>query len=795
MGEVYRADDLRLGQTVALKFLPEGPRTEDVLTRFHQEVRLAREVSHPNVCRVFDIGEVNGRPFISMEYIDGENLASLLHRIGRLPTEKGLEIARELLAGIAAIHQQGLVHRDVKPANIMLDGRGRVRITDFGLAALAGKQGDFAGTPAYMAPEQIVGQLVTLKTDIYAVGLVLYEVFTGKRPFDAIPGRNPTRSDLMPPSEIVNGIHPAIERMILQCLEKDASKRPGSALQLAKALPGGGVLAATLAAGETPSPDTVAAAGEEGTLCPRTAWILLLVTLASICASVWFAAYATDLGLAPIQSTPEELEIRAKDIIKNSKYAIDPSDSAFWFQRDEDYLNYRALHEQSTVWLRSLARAEFTPILFSYRQSPKPLVPLNGDYNVKEADPPLGTPGMASIVLSSSGKLRQFLVFPPEADASSGPLSKPDWRFLFGSAGLNPDNFTEAPARRVPPVAFDERTEWHTPTTTGTSDAQISHVVGASYRGQPVYFEVVGRWTQESAATSGASTSPTSEPNRAETIFVNSLTVILILGLLTSGVVFARRNIRKGRGDRRGAFVLFALTYLMTMAMWLLLGHFVADLSSEYLMFLRASGESLMMASFVWLSYVTVEPYVRRHWPSILVSWARLTSGKVRDRIVGRDLLAGMAIGGAVAALNQFVSTLPYWFNISNATPWALNLNFLNDLRHFGGAITYLMQQSVLRALFCVALLFAIRLILRRDGLAVTITGMLVTLATLSPGTGNIPIDLPTTAIQTALLLFALVRYGLLALAASELTLLILTFAPIGTGFSHWYSERDFFWS
>jgi serine/threonine-protein kinase len=792
MGEVYRADDLRLGQTVALKFLPEGTETKNLLTRFHQEVRLAREVSHPNVCRVFDIGEANGRPFICMEYIDGEDLALLLNRIGRLPAEKALDIARELLAGIAAIHHHGLVHRDLKPANIMLDGRGKVRITDFGLAVLAGEQGQRAGTPAYMAPEQIAGKEVTSRTDIFAVGLVLYELFTGKNAFDASLDPSAKRSSPVPPSQLVEGVDPTVERMILQCIEKDPAKRPASALQLSRALPGGGVLAATLAAGETPSPATVAAAGEEeGTLRPQTAWILLLVTLASICASVWSAAYGTDLGLAPIQSTPEELEIRAKDIIKNSNYTIDPSDSAFWFQRDEDYLNYRALHEQSTVWLRSLARADFTPILFSYRQSPKPLVPLNGDYNVKEEDPPLGTPGMASIVLSTSGKLRKFLVFPPGADASSSPISKPDWRFLFGAAGLSPDNFTEANARRVPPVAFDERTEWHTATTAGTSDAQISHVVGASYRGQPVYFEVVGSWTQESAATSGASTSPTSEPNRAEAIFINSLTVILILGLFTGGVVFARRNIRRGRGDRRGAFVLFALTYLMTMFMWLLLGHFVADLSSEYLMFLRASGESLMMASFVWLSYMTVEPYVRRHWPSFLVSWARLTSGKVRDRIVGRDLLAGMAMGGAVAALNQLTSALPYWIDISNDTPWNLNLHFLTDLRHFTGAITYVMQQSVLRALFLVALLFAVRLIVRRDGPAVIITGILGTLLTLSPG--NVAFDLPITAIQTALLLFALVRYGLLALAASQLTLQILCSAPIGTGFSHWYSERGLF--
>ena len=126
MGEVYRADDLKLGQPVALKFLPESAaRNPDRLARFHSEVRIARQVSHPNVCRVYDIGEIDGAAFLSMEYVDGEDLGSLLRRIGRLPGDKALEIARKLCAGLAAAHDKGVLHRDLKPANIMLDGAAR----------------------------------------------------------------------------------------------------------------------------------------------------------------------------------------------------------------------------------------------------------------------------------------------------------------------------------------------------------------------------------------------------------------------------------------------------------------------------------------------------------------------------------------------------------------------------------------------------------------------------------------------------------------------------------------------
>jgi Serine/threonine protein kinase len=189
MGEVYRAEDLKLDEDVALKLLPEKLVQDGAaLARFHREVRIARDISHPNVCRVFDIGEANGVPFISMEYIDGEDLATLLRKIGRLPQDKAIEISRQLCAGIAAAHDHGVLHRDLKPSNIMLDGRGKVRIMDFGLAGVAADiqtSEISSGTPAYMAPEQLAGKEVSIQSDIYSLGLVLYEVFTGKRAFEA----------------------------------------------------------------------------------------------------------------------------------------------------------------------------------------------------------------------------------------------------------------------------------------------------------------------------------------------------------------------------------------------------------------------------------------------------------------------------------------------------------------------------------------------------------------------------------------------------------------------------------
>ena len=179
MGEVYRADDLTLGQPVALKFLSGDEPT--LAARLRDETRTARQVSHPNVCRVHDVSEWDGRPFVSMEYVDGEDLASLLRRIGRLPADKAVEIVRQVCAGLAAAHDRGVLHRDLKPANVMLDGRGKVRITDFGLASFVDddRSGEIAGTPAYMAPEQLVGGRLSPQTDLYAVGLLLFELLAG----------------------------------------------------------------------------------------------------------------------------------------------------------------------------------------------------------------------------------------------------------------------------------------------------------------------------------------------------------------------------------------------------------------------------------------------------------------------------------------------------------------------------------------------------------------------------------------------------------------------------------------
>lgn len=241
MGAVYLADDLRLGQSVALKFLPPAfSRDSRQLAQFHNEVRVARQITHPNVCRVYDIGDIDGQLFLSMEYIDGEDLAAVLRRRGPFLESDAVELTRQICAGLAAVHARGVLHRDLKPANIMINKAGQAQLMDFGIASAGTVDNIREGTPAYMAPEQLLGQDVAVQSDVYALGLVMHEIFTGRRVFEAT-----TVDDLIShhsnpapgvAARLDGAVNPRLQQAILQCLERDPSRRPASAQAVAAML-------------------------------------------------------------------------------------------------------------------------------------------------------------------------------------------------------------------------------------------------------------------------------------------------------------------------------------------------------------------------------------------------------------------------------------------------------------------------------------------------------------------------------------------------------------------------------
>jgi hypothetical protein len=790
MGEVYRADDLTLGQPVALKFLPdEAARDQGLLERFKNEVRIARRVSHPNVCRVYDVGDVEGHTFFTMEYVDGEDLASLLRRIGRLPEDKALDIARQLCAGLAAAHAKGVLHRDLKPANIMLDGRGQVVVTDFGLAGVADQiQGAEvrSGTPAYMAPEQLAGKEVSTRSDIYSLGLVLYEVFTGKRAFAANTSgdgdRTPSR-----PSSVVKDLHPVIERVILRCLENEPSARPANVFSVAAALPGGDPLAAALAAGETPSPQLVAASGESAGLRPRSAVICLAGVLLGLAMVAYFSIHYSALEKMGLEQTPEVLTQKSHEIIARLGYVGRPADSAFGLDYDGDFQDYVEKNDKPPNWDEVLA-ARPSLLQYWYRQSPAALVASDFRDNlltpgiVTKSDPPTVLSGMITLALDAQGRLTYFQAIPPqkqplqkeeEKKEAAAALAAPfDWNILFTAAGLDPTKLQPAQPTWTSLADADTRMAW---TGTWPGTARPLRVEAAAFQSKPVFFSLIGDWTKPERMKS---TEKKSIGERAGKI----IGLFVLCTLLVGSVLLARRNYRQGRGDRSGALRLATVMFLLAMGLWLCRCHF-ASIGDALGLFILAVSTALFTSGVTWTMYLAVEPWVRRHWPKTIISWSRLLSGQVRDPLVGRDILFGVALGVIWILIFQ-IRYIPMMR--MGAAPTLGSTNALMGGREALGAWLYQWPQSIQTTLAFFFLLFGLKVLLRKEWIA----GIaLVAIFALPRGLSStfMAVEIPAQILVYAIAVVIVLRFGFVPLVCAVFTINLMANVPFSADLSAWY--------
>jgi len=681
MGSVYRAEDQVLRQEVALKFLAAATASDPRGVRsLRDEVKIARKVTHHNVCRVYDIGDVGGRPFISMEYVDGEDLAVLLRRIGRLPQDKAIQIARQLCAGLRAAHAQSVLHRDLKPANVMLDGKGNARITDFGIAAAAEAGGDggrIVGSPAYMAPELFDGAQTSVRSDIYSLGLVLYELFTGRVLFQAksiTELLDQHERPIVPPRDIVGDIDPAVEEVILRCLSPDPGQRPASALAVLAALPGGDPLAESLAAGETPSPELVAAAGGSGRLMPRTAWGLAAFVLAGLLLLAWWDTDVKLLYRTPLPKPGAVLADYAQAHVRSLGYTVEGAHAAYGFRISRDYLLEIFRRDPSQAsWDRRLGFERPTPIDFWYRQVPAgaALVASNIKGRVSWEDPPLTVPGSIQVRLDSTGRLVEMLAKPgPQlgsshpgldgsstVEATSNHAAAPDWSLLFQAAGLEIGQFQQVQPRRIPDTFATTRAAWE---GRYPEEPRLPvRIEAAAAGGQLVAFHAEADTWRDHASR------PVQPRQRDHTwrYGAHILLIVISIGL-------AWECARNRRVDFTGAFRFGLTVFLMVVGFTVLTGHQGADWSGMGGLMIKGMMHGLAVAMNLSIYYIAIEPHVRRIWPETLISWARLWAGGGRDPLVGHSVLVGIAIAVLVAVVWDVQWLSPKW--LGHPTPGPL---------------------------------------------------------------------------------------------------------------------------
>ncbi|MBN8597281.1 MAG: protein kinase [Planctomycetes bacterium] len=843
MGEVYRADDLKLGTSVALKFLPDSFVADPLkLDRFRSEVRLTREISHPNVCRVYDFGEIDNASghhvFLSMEYVDGEDLSILLKRIGRLPEDKAVQIARQVCSGLHAAHELGVIHRDLKPANIMLDGRGNARIMDFGVAGVLSDlvaKGDVAsGTPAYMAPEQLARQGVSKRSDIYSLGLVLYELFTGHPAFQVESmqqlrasresGTRPTN-----PSDHVKTLDPVVETVILRCLEVDPAKRPGSAIAVAAALPGGDPLAAALAAGETPSPELVALAGAEGSIPARLAWSLVAVVVCMVGALGFIQDRYGIHRIAPFEYPTDAMAVRARDMLRK----LDP-DAPTMFEAFGYNADRASISASAKIGGFSKLNERFPPaIYFWLRAEPQWIRPIAlGQLFISPDSPSRELPESAYIALSSSGDLIRFERRAPELgfrgilndlDSNAKPPSPPlppNWAPFFEAAGLDIAKFSPATPTIAHRVSADTRYAWRG-AYPDRPDVPVQ-IEAASLDGYPVSFRTKSLWRLGAVAQPAAPEDPASpssadpdEETRAPATASNEaarneraassttspratpqsparfsipeilggiVNIVLTVGIISAGVL-GWKNTRSNRGDRRGAFVLGVFIGGLTLIS-LAIGRHTIRHMLDFQIIATPLARALWLGGLTWLVYLGMEPVVRRRWPNFLISWTRLLSGRTRDPLVWRDILIGCTVGavfGPVYALSLLIDIQPFHV----ADPVIPNFTWFSGFTFSVAILLQTICGNLAIPLLITLLLVGLDRIVRSPWIAYPLAGAFLWLVI--GGETETAVSL-AAALCAAVCMLVLRFFGQLAFAVALMTATILVNFPISVDLTSWYA-------
>ncbi|WP_263409742.1 serine/threonine-protein kinase [Terriglobus tenax] len=752
MGRVYRAEDLKLGQTVALKFLPPAMSNDPAwLARFFSEVRTAREVTHGNVCRVHDIVEIpnpNGHSihFLTMEYVDGENLSALLKRFGRLPTQKALEMAAQITAGLAAAHSKGVLHRDLKPANIMVDGRGHAKITDFGLATVAGdgRLSEVAGTPGYMAPELFTGGQASGRSDLFALGIVLYELFAGRLPWNT---KNPKERQQTPPTPLKRyapKVPADVERVIMQCLATTVTDRPVSAAFMMQEFPAVDMVAHAMAQGETITVDQLTASANETELPLRNAWALIGITLLGLASCFLFAPKATTLGVAPPALSYDEMLHRSQELLRELHIPDRATNTAAWLQQNGSIADY---------WKndpRKIASASEGPLLLTYRTYSNSLLPIQlSPRNLPtQTDPAANRPGMVSIDVDSNGRLIRLVNMPDQEELNAQHQARPtDWNAAFAAAGLDPKLMHEVTPTITPPVAMNEQKEW-AGTYPGHPDTPISFTASSWY-GKFTYLRVMPPWNQPLAVAKGLIAATWSQ-------------IFLYLAFFGTAIPLVRRNVAMRRGDMRGAYTLASGVFLLFVVAAFCGFKPTGSPDATFSWLLTKISYGLLTAGIAWLGYVAMEPFARRRVPRLLISAALILKRQFTSLTVTRDILLGVSLAAACAGV-EFALTALLKPLIPSVELWEVEPLLLGGPIPWLNTVLILAGTVIVNTVLAIPVFVALRAVLKRTYLTAGILAFILLLAHVSAH-GEWA-SLLVEAVWAALLAYLISRVGALAAA------------------------------
>jgi serine/threonine-protein kinase len=630
------------------------------------------------------------------------------------------------------------------------------------------------GTPAYMSPEQLRGVEVTAKSDIYALGLVLYEVFTGKKPYDAqtIPQLLDLQEaiQLTSMSSVAADIDPAVEKVIRRCLDPQPAKRPATPLAIAAALPGGDPLAAALAAGETPSPEMVAAAGSTEGLSRKWALVCLGIVVGGLLAQPLLKQRDGALYHAPSDYPPDVLQQKARDMAEKFGYGQKPKDQKLWLLNRQRLLQYMQSLKVPNNWDAWLAGE--SPLAGRYRESLQDMVALPVG-NLSGDNPAPIAPGMIEMELDGQGRLRSFQAVPyglgqelPQAIAVED---------VFRAAQLDMSRFTEITPRTTPRSATDQLQAWHGPHPV-LPQTQISFEVG-TWKGRLTHARVVWPWMKEDGTVAQPET-------LADRLRLGLGILAAMIGLAFAGLL-ARRNWKAGRADRRGALRLGMAMVVLSILAWAGQVHAVVSVEMLTLVF-WAFGSCLSAGAIVWMLYIALEPALRARWPHSIVTWNRLIAGRWWDPQVCAHILIG-------AALATLVLVIPGVVDVNavqrDGLGTAGNVTVLEGVRPWFANFFLNFAISLQTGLMLFFVIFGLRQLLRRDWLAAVAGAVLFAfLQGFRPSEPNWILTFGMYLLIFGLLMFALVRLGMVTSMAAIFFINLTGNLVIGMDWRTWYA-------